>query len=71
MKDFLTALFIILEKIATKEVFDTIVDKIIDVVEDWAIGDPTTEDDDKKTVLLLCAKLRTFMNVPDNDNATK
>lgn len=67
MKTFLLALLSILEKMLTKETFDLIVDKILDVIEDWAEGDPSTEADDKTIVLSLCAKIRTLIDIPDND----
>lgn len=67
MKTFLLSLLSILEKMLTKETFGLIVDKILDVIEDWAQGDPATTDDDKTIVLALCAKTRTLIGVPDND----
>lgn len=68
MKTFLLALLSILEKMLTKETFDLIVDKILDVIEEWAEGDPATTEDDKLIVLSLCSKTRTLINVPDNDD---
>lgn len=67
MKTFLLSLLSILEKMLTKETFGLIVDKILDVIEDWAQGDPATIEDDKTIVLALCAKTRTLIGVPDND----
>lgn len=67
MKTFLLALLSILEKMLTKETFDLIVDKILDVIEDWAEGDPATTEDDKTIVLGLCSKIRALIGVPDND----
>lgn len=68
MKTFLLALLSILEKMMTKETFDLIVDKILDVIEEWAEGDPATTEDDKLIVLALCSKTRTLIDVPDNDD---
>lgn len=68
MKTFLLALLSILEKMLTKETFDLIVDKILDVIEEWAEGDPATTEDDKLIVLALCSKTRALINVPDNDD---
>lgn len=67
MKQFLSALFAILIELMDKATFDKITDKIIDIIEAWAEGDPSTTDDDKKIVLSLCSKIRSLLNVPDND----
>lgn len=67
MKTFLLALLSILEKTVTKDVFDSIVDKILDVIEDWAEGDPETTEDYKLLVLELCSKTRALIGVSDND----
>lgn len=70
MKTFLLGFLSILGKMVTKETFDLIVDKILDVIEDWAEGDPATTEDDKLIVLALCSKTRTLIGVPDNDEPT-
>lgn len=67
MKQFLNALLTILMQMMTKETFDIITDKILDIVEEWAEGDPATTDDDRLIVLSLCSKIRAMLNIPDND----
>lgn len=67
MKTFFLGFLSILEKMVTNETFDLIVDKILDVIEEWAEGDPGTTEDDKLIVLALCSKTRTLIGVPDND----
>lgn len=67
MKKYLSALLTILMEMMSKQTFDLIVDKLLDIVEDWADGDPSTTEDDKKIVLSLCSKIRSLLNIPDND----
>lgn len=67
IKQLLAALMTILLELMDKSTFDKFVDMLLDLVEDWAGGDPATPDDDKKIVLALCSKIRALLNVPDND----
>jgi len=66
-KQLLMALFSLIMTFMSEDNLKKAADFLLDMAEDWAEGDPTTEEDDKKIVQALCARIRKTFDIPDND----
>lgn len=66
MQTIIAQIITLLLNLVSKEKFNSLVDKLLDLIED-SVTDSSNKIDDA-IVLPLCQKARELLNVPDNDD---